>query len=490
MNNSIKISLPTIGWSLLFILVLYFPTVHYIDHLPIRWWDESLFGLRALYIHKTGDYLSNFQLYDGLLDHRNTKLPFTTWIQVLFMKVLGVKVLALRLPVILIFLATVAFTLRFSKKHLSAISIGVLFTLVMICSPGIVRDHILRTGDQDLPFLCYLFVMVIAFFQYLESRQKKYLLLFAVSITAALLTKNLLAGAFLPGLLLYTIYSKNLIRILKDRSIWFAIFSVVSIFSGIIFYLNTTYPGFVDRMWGYELLGRYTDAKDGHRGGFGFFFNDLAFTSFRIYFWLVPLSLLVLFTKKISETTSRLLICLGSVYFSYLVIISFAETKLFWYGTPIIPIGALMIGIALHHIYVAYISERKNSVKYGIVFLLIILLFGIPYQKTVHNVLQDEVMHDEEYIGMFMERVAIDHPTLKAYTIADKNFGAAAMWYKEQYNIEKGFDIKYRNNNVFRAGETVMTCLYNVTPDILTKYEVEVLHNWNQCKLIKIIKEK
>ena len=490
MINPIKISISTIGWSLLFLVVLYFPVIHYINHLPIRWWDESLFGLRALHMHKTGDYLSNFELYDGLHNHLNTKLPFTTWIQVLFMKLFGVKVLALRLPVVMIFLATIAFTLRFSKKHLSTISIGVIFTLVMICSPGIVRDHILRTGDQDMPFLCYLFVMVISYFQYLESKNKNYLGLFAISLTAALLTKNLLAGAFLPGLLIYTIYSKKLIRVLTDKYIWLAILSVVSIFAGTIFYLDSTYPGFIDRMWGYELMGRYTDAKDGHKGGFGFFISDLAFTSFRIYFWMVPLSLLVLFSKKLSSVSTRLLICLGMVYFSYLLIISFAETKLFWYGTPIIPIGAMMIGIASHHIYTVYLSDRNTFLKYGFSVIFAIVLFAIPYKGIVESVLQQKVMHGEERVGLFMERVSIDHPKLKSYTLADKDFGTAAMWYKEQYNIEKGYDIKYSNTNDFELGETVMTCLYNVTPGILEKYEVEIIQNWNKCQLIKIIKEK
>ena len=490
MINPRKISLSTIGWSLLFMLVLYFPTIHYLNHLPIRWWDESLFGLRALYIYKTGDYLSNFQLYDGLMDHRNTKLPFTTWIQVLFMKIIGVKVLALRLPVVMIFMMTIAFTLRYAKKNLSAISIGVIFTLVMICSPGIVRDHILRTGDQDMAFLCYLFVMVISYFQYLECNNKKYLGLFAISLTAALLTKNLLAGAFLPGLLLYTIYSNKLIRVLTDKFIWITIISVVGVFVGTIFYLNKTYPGFVDRMWGYELMGRYTDAKDGHKGGFGFFLNDLAFTSFKIYFWMVPLSLLVLFTKKLSDISSKLLICLGIVYFSYLLIISFAETKLFWYGTPIIPIGAMMIGIALHHIYNVYLSDKRNYVQYGVLVIFSVLVFAIPYKGIVERVVLDEIMHGEERVGLFMKKISIDYPNLTSYTLADKDFGSAAMWYKEQYNIEKGFNIKYRNENTFELGETVMTCLYNVTPDILKKYEVEVIQNWNKCQLIKIIKEK
>lgn len=490
MANPTKISLSTIGWSLLFLLILYFPVVHYIDHLPIRWWDESLFGLRALYIHKTGDYLSNFQLYEGLMDHRNTKLPFTTWIQVFFIKILGIKVLALRLPIILIFLLTVAYTIRFAKKHLTSISVGVVFALVMISSPGIVRDHILRTGDQDMAFLCYLFIMVISYFQFLESNKKKYLALFGLSLTAALLTKNLLAGAFLPGLLLYTIYTKKLKAVLTDKYVWITIGMIVCIFSGTILYLNWVYPGFIDRMWGYELMGRYTDAKDGHKGGFSFFFNDLAFNSFRYYFWMIPISLLLFLSRDISDYTKRILLCLVIVFFSYLLIISFAETKLFWYGTPIIPIGAMIIGIAIHHVYHQYIFNRNIGLKFGIPLLFFIIYLVIPYRGIVNNILEEEVMHSQEYVGIFMERISIDHPDITKYTLADREFGTAAMWYREQYNIDKGYDIRYASSNDFEVGELVMTCLYNVTPEILKGYEVEVIQKWQKCQLLKIIKVK
>lgn len=490
MINFKNISLSTIGWSLLFIVVVYFPTLHYINHLPLKWWDESLFGLRALYMHNTGSYLSDFQLFDGLMPHRNTKMPFTTLIQVLFMKVIGVKVLALRLPIVLIFIATIAFTLRFTKKHLSAISIGVLFTMIMVCSPGIVREHVLRSGEQDMPFLCYLFVMVISYYQYLEKRNKKYLILFAASITAALLTKNLLAGAFLPGLLLYTIYVKKLKEVLTDKFIWIAILSVVSTFGGVIFYLENAYPGFIDRMWGYELMGRYTNAKDGHRGGFGFFFNDLAFKSFKIYFWMVPLSLLILLTNKMDGTKSRLMICLASVYFSYLLVISFAETKLFWYGVPIIPLGALIIAIALHHIYVAYLSSQNRIVKYGLSFLFVALIFAIPYNTMVEKILSSEIEHGQEKFGVFIERVLVDHPTIVSYTLAERKFGPAAMWYKEKYRMEQKVELKYSKEVSFENGETVMTCLYDVTPKIHKKYDTEVIQNWEGCQLLRIIKEK
>lgn len=482
-------SLATIGWILLVGLILYIPTFHFLGKLPIRHWDESLFGLRALYMHKTGSYMSDFQLYEGLMPHLNTKLPFTTWIQVCFIKVFGVNVLALRLPIAIIFIATIGFVLRFTKKHLSSIFIGFLFATILACSHGIVRSHVLRTGDQDLPFICYVLIMVISYFEYTQTKNRKYLFLFATAITAALLTKNLLAGAFLPGLLLYTICVKKLGKILSDKLVWSVIALVLLIFSSVIFYLNYTYPGFIDRMWGYELIGRYTDAKDGHRGELSFFFNELAFTSFRYYFWLVPISLLVLFSNRLDDYKKHLMICLACVYFSYFGIISFAETKLFWYGVPIIPFGALMIAIAIDHLYQRYTNSWKSTVRYGSVLIVSLFLFAIPYKNTVQYVFNNSIEHEVEKFGPFMERLSFDRPTFKRYTLANKIFGTPAMWYKEKYNLQ-GYDIKYKDNITFGNGEIVMTCLKDVGEDIHKSYAYEVIQEWEKCKLIKIIKQK
>lgn len=479
-----------VGWFLILSLLIYFPVFHYLDHLPIRYWDESLFGLRALYMHKTGEYMSNFSLYDGFMDHKNTKLPFTTWIQVLFIKMMGVKVLALRLPIAFIFLATIGYVLRYTKRHLSAISIGVIFTLIMICSHGIVRPHILRTGDQDLPFLCYLLISVISYFHYLQSKRKKHLIVFVLSISAALLTKNLLAGAVLPGLFLYTFFAKKIKSVLTDKFIWFSIFAISFIFGGVIFYLNYRYPGFIKRMWGYELLGRYTSAKDGHKGDFDFFFKEIAFVSFQYYFWLVPISLLVLFSEKLSKYSSELIKCLSFVYFSYIVIISFAETKLFWYIIPAIPYGALMISIALHHFFTCYIFNWSKYLKYSAIIIASILLFVLPYKQTIDFIITCDTRNTEENFGKFIKTMEKDTPIHNSYTIAAGMFGTVSRWYVEMYNIEKGYELEYNSKVDFEDGELVMTCLDDVGLKLHKKYNYEVWREYESCKFVKILSRK
>jgi len=118
MTKPNTVNVATVGWILLLGILIYIPTFHFMGQVPIRHWDESLFGLRALHMYSTGDYMSNFDLYEGLMDHRNTKLPFTTWIQVLFMKIVGINVIALRLPIALIFVATIGYIFRYTHKHL------------------------------------------------------------------------------------------------------------------------------------------------------------------------------------------------------------------------------------------------------------------------------------------------------------------------------------------------------------------------------------
>ena len=490
MTKPNTVNVATVGWILLLGILIYIPTFHFMGQVPIRHWDESLFGLRALHMYSTGDYMSNFDLYEGLMDHRNTKLPFTTWIQVLFMKIVGINVIALRLPIALIFVATIGYIFRYTHKHLSTYAIGIMFAVLLLCSPGIVREHILLTGDQDLPFICYLMIMVISYHQYLQHGKSKYLIAFGLTITAALLTKNLFAGAFLPGLFIYTILIGKLKSILTNKNVWLMILSVIMVYSGVIFYLNYQYPGFVDRMWGYELMGRYTDAKDGHKGDFSFFFTEIAFNGFKWYFWLVPISLLALLSKDINRNTSQLLICLASVFFSFLLLISFAETKLYWYVTPIIPIGAMMIAISLHHLYAHYISRQNGVIKYGLTIIGVCALFMWPYKKSIDYAMNHKTIHKEENFGKFIELLSNDNPERKSYTITSGKFGTPSMWYIQKYNIEKGYNLKYKRDNQFEDGELVMTCLPDMGALLHEKYNYEVWEEHEGCKFVKILNEK
>ena len=465
---------------------MYFPVFHFLDRFPVRIWDESLFGLRALSLLQSGDYMFDFNQY-GLPDHRNTKLPFTTWIQVLSMKVMGINVLALRIPISLIFIGTVAFVLRYSKKHLGAICIGVIFALVLVCSPGIVRNHMLRSGEHDMPFICYLIVGIISYYHYLNTGNRKYLGLFTIAMIAAFLTKNLLAGVIIPGMLVYTIYSGKLKQVLSDKYIWLSIVAIIGSYIATIGYLQIQDDGFITRMWEYELGGRYGNAKDGHSGSIWYFVKDLSLTHFKIYFWLVIIALLLLRDPKLSEPKKQLIIYLGTVFFTYLFIISFAKTKLFWYGMPAVPAGALLIGVATHHFYTAHVSTWVGVKKYLTVAVFLLGAFVFPYSTMVQQLFESEWVSREEKIGPLLERIAIDHPSIKNFTIADNVSAYPSTFYREQYNLsDQGYHIKSTREIDFAIGDTVVTCHNNIHKASSEKYDFEMIRVWENCYIYVI----
>jgi len=487
MSAQKSISIYTLGWILLFGVLLYFPIFHFLDQFPIRIWDESLFGLRAISLLASGDYMFDFSEF-GLPDHRNTKLPFTTWTQVLSMKLMGINTLAMRLPISLIFIGTVAFILRYSKKHLGSISIGVIFTLVLICSPGIVRNHMLRSGEHDMPLVCYLIVAVVSYYQYLQYHNKKYLWLFTIAMIAAFLTKNLLAGVILPGMLIYTIYACKLKSILTDKNIWLSIMLIIGSYLATIGYLEYQSEGFIDRMWNYELGGRYSEAKDGHKGNIWYFVKDLSLTHFRIYFWLVLIALILLRDPKLSPAKKQLITYLGVVFISYILIISFAKTKLFWYGMPATPVGALIIGIALHHYYFQHMINWSNSKRYLIVSIFITGAFLVPYGQMIQHIMNDNFVTNNEKFGPFMERLSYDHPNIKTFTLADNIPAYPSTFCREKYNLsDQGYKIKSAGAVEFAIGDTVATCIYSIYDQSNKKYDIEMIQIWEDC-FIYVIK--
>lgn len=484
-----SISIYTLGWILLFLVVLYFPVFHYLGHHTLHIWDESLFGLRALYMLQHGEYMFNFNLYEDFFDHANTKLPFTTWIQVVSMSVLGTGELALRLPISIIFLLTVYFIIRYTYKHLGSPLIGVIFTLILLCSEGIVRNHMLRSGEHDMPFICYLIVGIVAYFQYLQSKESRHIILFTVSMIAAFLTKNLLAGVVIPGMLLYTLLCGHK-NVLADKKIWYSCLAIIAAYTIVIYTLHIQNSGFLTRMWDYELMGRYTEAKDGHKGDFWYFIRDLALTHFRFYFWMVPISLIILIDKKLSEYKKQLIIYLSILFFSYLLIISFAQTKLFWYGMPTVPIAALLLGVVLHHVYIQHIYHWRRSIRLSLIILFTMIFFVIPYGLMLKKIMEPPSLLPDERYGPFMERIAIDHPTIKNYTIADSNTGFALTYWREKYNSDdQGFNISSTREPIFEQGDTIMTCVNNIYDTSYKNYQLEMIQTVDKCHLY-IIKNK
>jgi len=474
---------------MLFSFVMYFPVLYDLDRLPISLWDESLFSLRALYMHINGEYMYNFNFYEGLPDHANTKLPFTTWIQVLFLKIMGISILSIRLPIALIFIFTAFYMVSHFKSRFGSARSGYVFGLVAITSIGFIEPHLLRSGDQDAPFACYMLLAAISFVSYLETDKKWSLVGFTFFSIAALLTKNLLAGLLAPGILLFVLFTKQLKRVMLDYKFWMAALTILGVYAGMIYYYEVQLPGFVDRMWNYELMGRYTNAIENHDKPAFFYVRYLALEKFVPYFFLLPIVIALAFIQGTSQKMKNSIFCVGAVLFCYLFILSFSKTQTFWYIAPIYLLGSYLIALAS----VSLFNHLRHQSKQNRRIIITSLFFGwvLLYGFVISNNLTAEPQRKDEKYGMFIESLAQTHPDIKKFSIVDSNFGTSAVFYKEMFNrSDLGYEIDYQRHIDYRDNQLVMTCLNNVLNPTQKKYYYNDVARWNECILIRIQAKK
>src|SRR5690606_16747810 len=140
----------------------------------------------------------------------------------------------------------------------------------------------------------------------------------------------------LPGILLYTILSGKLMELLVDRRIYYSLFAIIAAYAGTVGYLEMQYPGFIDRMWNYELMGRYSETIEGHSGGVFFYVDKLFNEHFKPMAFLALPALLWIWIKGSDKSRSLALYLVCSIV-GYLAIISFSGTKTTWYHAPVFP---------------------------------------------------------------------------------------------------------------------------------------------------------
>jgi 4-amino-4-deoxy-L-arabinose transferase-like glycosyltransferase len=472
----------------LFGMAIYLPTFLHMEIMPVGTWDESLFGLRAHFLFEEGRYLDDFSRYEGLHGHRNTKMPLVTFFQVAGYHLFGVNELGLRLPIALIFVGTVLVFLFWSKKRLNSFLPGIIFGLILVSSSGWVAPHLLRTGDHDVPFACFLFLASLFFLDYMGEKRIKDLLLFTLFSSAALLTKNLLIGLMLPGLVAFLLWKREFMNVIKDYKVYLAFVGLLFSYGLVIIWLEFQYPGFFMRMWNFELMGRFSSTIEGHQGGWLFYFDVLT-KGMSPWFFLFPIVLLGFtpFIKGKKKDFVVLQVLLTAFLFLGL---TKSSTKTLWYAAPLY----VFISAGLSVIFTEIIV-RAGTVLEGrsvwAVYAIPVLIFSWPYSKVVQNVYWPDLPGKDHQCGKCIQKVAERYPDIKTFYIGDKNFGTTAVWYEKKFeNLDSDYDITFTRIWNFQEGDHVLASVDHPYREIGEKYEIEVLHASRFCRLFKVGKPK
>ena len=461
-------------------VALYFACFHHIQRLPINLWDESLFFMRALHFFEQGSYMPNFDLYDYGVDHRNTKLPFTTFSQVLGLKLFGINTLALRVPVLIIFITTAFYSIKFFQREFGQYGIGIITTLVLISSTGFLRDHMLRTGDQDIPFACYILLATFFFYRFELRRQSADLWLFGFWVIAALLTKNLLIGLLLPGLILYCLIRGSFLALAKDLRVYLLLFVMTVIYVGLVGYYESRFPGFFDRMWNYELFGRYTNAVDGHDNNHFYFLENMGLKDFFPFLLLMPVAVFVLLILDKYKRYRNFVILSAAVFLMYFLGISISSTRLFWYSAPLYPLGAVIIAL----MFFPEVDTENHLLLRRLPFVGFLLLL-LPYSIAMQSINNPKTEYQSSKLGSFLENLERDRPELRKFSFFDNSFGTGAGFYIEQAK-RKGIDIDFKRLPNFGIGEYVSLCRHKMVPHIDEKYTKEKIYDDPDCVIYRI----
>lgn len=474
---------------LLFFLICYFPLFLHLDVAPIRIWDESLFAMRAYYLAEFGQYLPNFDFFPGMTFYRNLKPPFTSFIQALSFRVFGYNELGLRLPIAVMALASAFLNLHFSFKLTKSWIPGIAAAFILVSSKGFVGWHLSRSGDQDVAIAFYLLALLFSFFYYLEANerpQKRRLLALMVNLLLmGFLTKSIVVFFFLPGFVLYAIYKKRLFELLKSGSIYLGSSIVVLVVLGYYLYMEHYFPGF----WQYEsetVYGRYLAERNQQGHGFWHYFIYFASRDFFPWIFLLPLSFPAIFYKP-QARIKDLVILLWFCLFTYLLIISFSETKLHWYDTSVYPLAALLVGIGLYHT-IDLITLKKAWVKPLILISCLLLGLAGPYQKMVKSVYFPQIDHTEEHYGYLIRQVKKQQPEIMEYTVWCRPFNGQVAFYAGVLNRERGYKIEVVNQKpVFKTGKKLLVCRENQVKEIEKEgFGFRIIQEYESCKLIEL----
>lgn len=326
---------PRLGWAVPTLAIATLLLFYKLGAAPVQLWDESRLANNALEMSRTG--LSLVTTFDGVPDHWNTKPPLLIWLMMTSIDLFGPHEWSLRLPSALAALATVTMVYLFCAIHLSRPFAGFLAAMILLGARVYSGQHGARTGDYDVMLTALMTSSVICSLLYLHAppeRQRRWLWATALCLALAFLTKTVQGLIFVPGILLYALAAGRLPSLLRDRQWPAATMAAIGLGGGYYLLRERFDPGYIASALTND-FGRYAAVVD--NPDLGPFFYVTALWQF---YWLLPgLAIAAWLTfRGDDERTRRVAALFGLCALAYLVVISTARTKIYWYMMPVTPL--------------------------------------------------------------------------------------------------------------------------------------------------------
>ncbi len=318
--------------ALLLVLAAVIFLFHY-DAVPMLLWDESRTANNALEMATNGHLLVTY--FDGAPDHWVTKPPLLIWLVAFGLRLGLPPLLALRLPSGIAATTIVLMVFFFCRNLLRDRVAGLLAGLTLLTGPLFVGWHAGRTGDYDIFVTLFTLTYSLSFWCYLETQgsiRTRWICVASIGVFLAVLTKGVGGVLALPGLFLYAIARRQMVRTFLDPRFWLSLAGLTLLCGAYYGFRERLDPGYLHAVWINDFASRYLVVNEGHDGDSAYYVWVLI-ERFKLGFMLLPLCLIA-FWQPDRRRRSVALLCLLTAAFLFGVLTT-AKTKNFWYLVPV-----------------------------------------------------------------------------------------------------------------------------------------------------------
>lgn len=458
---------------LIILFVAYFQLFYNLDKLPLRVWDEGKNAVSAYEMYTNGNYLVRY--YEGQPDGWGFKPPFLTWNQVIAMRIFGVNEFSIRFPSALYALFTAILIFYFFLSEFKRPFFGLFGSLILLTTSGYLKHHIARYGDHDSILVFFLVAQLILFYKYIRSSKTVHLGLFTSALVLASLTKGIAGLFFVPGIVIYLLFSQKLKQIITDKRIYFCILTYLLVIGGYYFIREISSPGYIKAVWENELLPRYTNTatnyKYEHTSDYFFYIRNLWNRRLTPWIYLAPcaISLLVFSRDKNIKPFFWYILIIG---ISFMLTIS-GGSKGIWYDAPIFPVIAIYIALGFLQLYI-FIKNfvPKNAIPIATISILFVpfLYLSIQYTKPLAiNIQEKPWNHETQGISYFLRDHINELSKYKELGIAYDGYHSHVRFYAN-IATDNGTDTDFVNYQELNAPSIVIASQTKVKEFIENNY--------------------
>jgi len=317
--------------------------------LPMELWDESRVANNAIEMAKHGGWLVT--TFGGVPDHWELKPPLLIWAMAALLRTGMDPMLAIRLPSILATMGSVLLVYASCRMLLKDRLAGLVGGLLLACSVLFMGDHVGRTGDYDALLSLLTLGFVISAGLYIDRKafggqprgSRLWIAAAAALLLFAFMTKSVASGLTVPGVVAYAMMRGRLVALLADWRAWLSFAGAAAVVTGWLALRESLAPGYLAAVWQYDIAGTILTVPDGRQRGPAYY----VWVLLRGFEPAILLSATLLVMPRDPDPKRwRLCLLTGLAALSCLTLISFLNSRYYWYAAPVLPLAAVAIGVS------------------------------------------------------------------------------------------------------------------------------------------------